>query len=33
MVGHPKHVEKALAVGMDLICAQVGPAYPYERLD
>ena len=22
MIGHPKHVEKALAVGVDLICAQ-----------
>jgi NAD(P)H-dependent flavin oxidoreductase YrpB (nitropropane dioxygenase family) len=24
MVGHPKHVAKALAVGVDLICAQAG---------
>jgi len=24
MVGHPKHVAKALAVGADLICAQGG---------
>lgn len=24
MVGHPKHVAKALAVGVDLICAQGG---------
>jgi len=24
MVGHPKHVEKAIAVGVDLICAQAG---------
>lgn len=24
MVGHPKHVAKALDVGMDIICAQVG---------
>ncbi len=24
MVGHPKHVPKALAVGVDLICAQGG---------
>ncbi|KAF5358039.1 hypothetical protein D9756_001723 [Leucocoprinus leucothites] len=24
MVGHPKHVEKALAVGVDIICAQGG---------
>ncbi|KAF8553556.1 2-nitropropane dioxygenase [Imleria badia] len=24
MVGHPKHVEKALAAGVDLICAQAG---------
>ncbi|KAJ7474864.1 2-nitropropane dioxygenase [Mycena latifolia] len=24
MVGHPKHVPKALAVGVDLICAQAG---------
>lgn len=24
MVGHPKHVQKALDVGMDLICAQGG---------
>ncbi|KAL1739576.1 2-nitropropane dioxygenase [Schizophyllum fasciatum] len=24
MVGHPKHVKKALAVGVDLICAQAG---------
>jgi NAD(P)H-dependent flavin oxidoreductase YrpB (nitropropane dioxygenase family) len=24
MVGHPKHVSKALAVGVDLICAQGG---------
>ncbi len=24
MVGHPKHVKKALAVGVDLICAQGG---------
>ena len=23
MVGHPKHVQKALDVGMDIICAQV----------
>ena len=22
MVGHPKHVKKALAVGVDIICAQ-----------
>ncbi len=24
MVGHPKHVKKALEVGVDLICAQAG---------
>ena len=24
MVGHPKHVSKALDVGVDLICAQAG---------
>lgn len=24
MVGHPKHVAKALAVGVDIICAQAG---------
>ncbi|EKM82830.1 hypothetical protein AGABI1DRAFT_111394 [Agaricus bisporus var. burnettii JB137-S8] len=24
MIGHPKHVEKALAVGVDIICAQGG---------
>jgi NAD(P)H-dependent flavin oxidoreductase YrpB (nitropropane dioxygenase family) len=24
MVGHPKHVTKAIAVGVDLICAQAG---------
>jgi hypothetical protein len=24
MVGHPKHVEKALAQGVDIICAQGG---------
>lgn len=24
MVGHPKHVAKALAAGVDLICAQAG---------
>ena len=24
MVGHPHHVEKALAAGVDMICAQVG---------
>lgn len=24
MVGHPKHVDKALAAGVDLICAQAG---------
>lgn len=24
MVGHPKHVPKALAMGVDLICAQAG---------
>lgn len=24
MVGHPKHVPKALASGVDLICAQAG---------
>jgi len=24
MVGHPKHVKKALGVGVDLICAQAG---------
>ena len=24
MVGHPKHVAKALEVGVDLICAQAG---------
>jgi len=24
MVGHPKHVKKALDVGVDLICAQAG---------
>ena len=26
MVGHPKHVAKALAAGVDLICAQAGEA-------
>lgn len=26
MVGHPKHVTKALAVGVDLVCAQAGEA-------
>ncbi len=26
MVGHPKHVSRALAAGVDLICAQVGDA-------
>lgn len=24
MVGHPKHVSKAIAAGVDLICAQAG---------
>jgi len=24
MVGHPKHVQKALDVGVDIICAQAG---------
>src|ERR1700733_3240561 len=24
MVGHPRHVSKAIAVGVDLICAQAG---------
>jgi len=24
MVGHPKHVAKALAMGVDIICAQGG---------
>src|SRR6266403_2228406 len=24
MIGHPKHVKKALDVGVDLICAQAG---------
>lgn len=24
MVGHPKHIAKALAVGVDIICAQAG---------
>jgi NAD(P)H-dependent flavin oxidoreductase YrpB (nitropropane dioxygenase family) len=26
MVGHPKHIPKALAQGVDLICAQAGEA-------
>jgi len=34
MVGHPKHVEKALSVGMDIICAQVSyPTYSDDRAD
>lgn len=26
MIGHPKHVSKAIAAGVDLICAQAGEA-------
>ena len=25
MVGHPRHVEKALEAGVDMICAQAAP--------